>query len=62
MSEKQLTDEQRHKKKMQKQKKNIDSSIAAANEDRGVLILLTGDGKGKTSSAFGMIMRAMGYG
>ena len=62
MSEKQVKDEQRHKQKMQKQKKRIDASIAAANEDRGVLILLTGDGKGKTSSAFGMIMRALGYG
>ncbi len=62
MSEKQVKDEQRHKQKMQKQKKKIDASIAAANEDRGVLILLTGDGKGKTSSAFGMIMRALGYG
>ena len=62
MSEKQVKDEQRHKQKMQKQKKKIDASIAAANEERGVLILLTGDGKGKTSSAFGMIMRALGYG
>ena len=62
MSEKQVKDEQRHKQKMQRQKKRIDASIAAANEDRGVLILLTGDGKGKTSSAFGMIMRALGYG
>jgi cob(I)alamin adenosyltransferase len=62
MSEKQVKDDQRHKQKMQKQKKKIDASIAAANEDRGVLILLTGNGKGKTSSAFGMIMRALGYG
>ena len=62
MSEKQLKDEQRHKQKMQRQKKRIDARIAGANEDRGVLILLTGDGKGKTSSAFGMIMRALGYG
>ena len=62
MSEKQLKDEQRHKQKMQRQKERIDASIASANEDRGVLILLTGDGKGKTSSAFGMIMRALGYG
>ena len=62
MSEKQLKDEQRHKQKMQRQKKRIDASIAGANEDRRVLILLTGDGKGKTSSAFGMIMRALGYG
>ena len=52
----------RHQRKMQKQKTNIDKSIAAADEEKGVLILLTGDGKGKSSSAFGMVMRCLGYG
>ncbi|MCL4142063.1 UNVERIFIED_CONTAM: hypothetical protein GTU68_019104 [Idotea baltica] len=46
---------------MQKQKEKVDAHIAAANIERGVSILLTGNGKGKTSSAFGMIMRALGY-
>ena len=54
--------EQRHKQKMQNQKEKIDANIAAANQERGVMILLTGDGKGKTSSAFGMVLRALGYG
>ena len=52
----------KHKAAMEKQKTNVDASIEAADEDRGVAILLTGNGKGKTSSAFGMIMRALGYG
>lgn len=52
----------KHKAAMEKQKVNVDASIEAADEDRGVAILLTGNGKGKTSSAFGMIMRALGYG
>jgi cob(I)alamin adenosyltransferase len=40
----------------------VDASIEAADDQRGVAILLTGNGKGKTSSAFGMVMRALGYG
>ncbi len=52
---------ERHKRKMQKQKEKVDEHIAAASEERGVLLLLTGDGKGKSSSAFGMVMRALGY-
>lgn len=50
-----------HKKKMQKQKANVDANIAAADIERGVLIILTGNGKGKSSSAFGMVLRALGY-
>ena len=52
----------KHKKAMAKQKAAVDEGIAKADIERGVSILLTGDGKGKTSSAFGMVMRAMGYG
>jgi len=51
-----------HKRKMQKLKDKVDSHIAAADEERGVMILLTGNGKGKSSSAFGMVMRSLGYG
>lgn len=54
--------QQSHQKKMEKLKDNVDASIAAADIERGVCILLTGNGKGKSSSAFGMVMRALGYG
>lgn len=50
-----------HKKKMQKQKENVDAHIAAADEERGIALLLTGNGKGKSSSGFGMVLRALGY-
>lgn len=50
-----------HKKKMEKQKQKVDAKIAEADEERGVLIVLTGNGKGKSSSGFGMVLRAMGY-
>ena len=52
----------RHKAAMQKQKARVDAGIAAAATDRGVVVLLTGDGKGKSSSAFGMVLRSLGYG
>ena len=61
MSEEQDKKQQSHQKKMEKLKDNVDASIAAASTERGVGILLTGNGKGKSSSAFGMIMRALGY-
>ena len=51
----------RHQKAMAKQKEAVDSSMARAEIERGVAVLLTGDGKGKTSSAFGMVIRALGY-
>lgn len=53
---------QKHKAAMQKQKAKVDANIAAADVERGVSVLLTGNGKGKSSSAFGMVLRALGYG
>lgn len=52
----------KHKRAMQKQKASVDAAVEAASTERGVAVLLTGDGKGKSSSAFGMVMRALGYG
>jgi len=52
----------KHKSAMEKQKAKIDERIESAAQERGVSILLTGNGKGKSSSAFGMVMRALGYG
>jgi len=47
---------------MQKKKTVIDSKIADAQEERGVLVINTGNGKGKSSSAFGVVARALGHG
>lgn len=52
----------RHKRAMQRKKAHVDGRIAAATEDRGLLLVLTGNGKGKSSSAFGMLARSVGHG
>ena len=51
-----------HNKKMKNIKAAMDKRIAAADEDRGVVVLITGNGKGKSSSGFGMVIRALGHG
>ncbi|MEP0177970.1 MAG: cob(I)yrinic acid a,c-diamide adenosyltransferase [Paraglaciecola sp.] len=55
-------DKARHKKRMQEQKEKVDQRIAAAQEDKGLLLVLTGNGKGKSTSGFGTITRAVGHG
>lgn len=56
------TREQRHHDRMQRKKEVIDAKIAAAQEERGVLLVNTGTGKGKSSAAFGVVARALGHG
>ncbi|MEA3195494.1 MAG: cob(I)alamin adenosyltransferase [Betaproteobacteria bacterium] len=56
------SDEERHRRKMQNWKTSVDARIAAANVDRGVLVVNTGPGKGKSSSGYGMVLRALGHG
>lgn len=50
-----------HKRKMQHRKQVIDARIAQANAERGIIVINTGNGKGKSSSAFGMVARALGH-
>jgi cob(I)alamin adenosyltransferase len=52
----------KHNRAMKKQKEKVDQRVEEASIERGVMIVLTGNGKGKSSSAFGMVMRALGYG
>ena len=56
-----MTD-QKHQQKMAKKKAIVDEKIAKATEERGVLILLKGNGKGKSSSALGTMARSLGHG
>src|SRR5690606_25071856 len=52
----------RHRRRMQRKKEIVDAAIARANQTKGLLLVLTGNGKGKSSSAFGMVARALGHG
>lgn len=47
---------------MARKKAVVDQKIAAAPEERGVLVINTGNGKGKSSAAFGVVARALGHG
>ncbi len=54
--------DERHQQRMQRKKAVVDAGIAKASEKHGVLIVNTGNGKGKSSAAFGMLARALGHG
>lgn len=61
MSQQDETDEE-YQARMTRRKAAIDARVAEARESRGIVVVLTGDGKGKSSSAFGTLARAVGHG
>jgi cob(I)alamin adenosyltransferase len=54
--------DEKHLNRMQRKKSVIDEKIASAAVERGVLLVHTGTGKGKSSSAFGLVARSLGHG
>lgn len=51
-----------HKVRMARKKAQIDAAIARADKTKGLLLVITGNGKGKSTSSFGMVARALGHG
>ena len=54
--------DERHKARMRRKKRVVDEKISAAQRYAGLIIVVTGNGKGKSSSGFGMVARALGHG
>ena len=54
--------DERHKARQQKVKEAVDAKVASANIEKGVLMVITGNGKGKTTAGFGTVARAVGHG
>ena len=52
----------RHKAKMEKRKAAQDAEVAEKTVEKGLLIVHTGKGKGKSTAAFGLLLRALGRG
>lgn len=54
--------ENRYQQRQQRVKDKVESRVAAAQDERGIVIVFTGNGKGKSTAAFGTAVRTLGHG
>jgi len=52
---------QRHQERQQKLKETVDQKIAAATKEQGIFMVLTGNGKGKSTAGYGTVLRCVGH-
>lgn len=57
-----LSEDEHYRERAQRKKELVERRIARATIDRGVVVVNTGNGKGKSSSGFGMLARSLGHG
>jgi cob(I)alamin adenosyltransferase len=56
-----MSDSERHAMKMAKKKAARDKIMATKTDEKGLIVIHTGKGKGKSSAAFGMIFRHIAH-
>ena len=54
--------DEQYKQKMQRRKEVQEQRLAERNQEKGLIIVNTGNGKGKTTAALGMVLRSLGHG
>jgi len=57
-----MSEQEKHKRKSQKLKEKVDASVERAQIERGILLVITGNGKGKSTAGFGTVARTVGHG